>query len=410
MTVATVSARDRLKTIRDRTHNARAAKARAQKQRDAAQQAGDLDAAAICELAYEQADTELETSERLENMLLSSMADVNGNGHGLGGESFLDNPATVQTLEQLAHSSAPIGSIMLGQWMSAEAFADSLGRRPRAQSDDQPGLEGYRKERWPQIVRQPYRPLSLLELIPTGTMQGSGIEYVVELGDLDDAAETGEGQIKPEGDVAFEEAEAPARTIAVWIKQRRQVLADVPELQAVLSSRLTYKVQRRIEAQILNGDGVGQNLLGLLNQTGIGSVPNDPAIPVSDLILKGKTLVLMSDAVPNGIVLHPYTHETLLTTKTATGERLDSDGAFSSDGQVLWDLPIIDSKVIPETSALVGDFTLACSLLVREGVNTRISDADQDDFIRNRVTLLAEARVALPVWQPSALAEVQLAP
>ncbi len=81
-----------------------------------------------------------------------------------------------------------------------------------------------------------------------------------------------------------------------------------------------------------------------------------------------------------------------------------------SDGQVLWDLPIIDSKVIPETSALVGDFTLACSLLVREGVNTRISDADQDDFIRNRVTLLAEARVALPVWQPSALAEVQLAP
>ncbi len=62
MTVATVSARDRLKTIRDRTHNARAAKARAQKQRDAAQQAGDLDAAAICELAYEQADTELETA------------------------------------------------------------------------------------------------------------------------------------------------------------------------------------------------------------------------------------------------------------------------------------------------------------------------------------------------------------
>ncbi len=209
-------------------------------------------------------------------MLLSSMAGVNGNGHGLGGESFLDNPATVQTLEQLAHSSAPIGSIMLGQWMSAEAFADSLGRRPRARVDDQPGLEGYRKERWPQIVRQPYRPLSLLELIPTGTMQGSGIEYVVELGDLDDAAETGEGQIKPEGDITFEEAEAPARTIAVWIKQRRQVLADVPELQAVLSSRLTYKVQRRIEQQILSATASDKTCSACSTRPASAAFPTTP--------------------------------------------------------------------------------------------------------------------------------------
>ena len=94
-------------------------------------------------------------------------------------------------------------------------------------------------------------------------------------------------------------------------------------------------------------------------------------------------------------MLHPYTHENAADEKTQTGERLDSDGAFSSDGQVLWDLPIIDSKVIPENVALVGDFTLACTLLIREGVNLRMSDSDQDDFIRNRVTLLAEGRVAL---------------
>ena len=87
-------------------------------------------------------------------MLLSSMAGINGNGHGLGGESFLDDPGTVAMLEQVAHSSQPIGSIMLGQWLSAEEFADSLGRRPRAQSDDSSGLEGYRKEKWPQVVRR----------------------------------------------------------------------------------------------------------------------------------------------------------------------------------------------------------------------------------------------------------------
>jgi HK97 family phage major capsid protein len=410
MTVtANGNARARLAEIRERTKAARTQRQRAKTTLDAARGAGDDQAAAIATLALDAAAVELETAEQLESMLLSSMAGVTG--VGLGGETFLDNPQTVQTLEQLAHSSAPIGSVMLGSYMSAEAFADSIGPgRPRAGGEDQPGLSGKRQTIWGPIVRQVYRPLTLLDLIPSGTMDGSAIEYVVELGDLDDAAETEEGAVKPEDTTTeFEEAVAPARTIAVWIKQRRQVLADVPELASVLSSRLQYKVQRRLEQQILIGDGVGQNLLGLLNQTGIGSVGPDPAIPLSDLLLKGKTATLMADAVPNGIVLHPYTHEALLTEKTSTGERLDSDGAFSSDGQVLWDLPIIDSKVIPQTSALVGDFSLACSLLIREGVNLRISDADQDDFVRNRVTLLAEMRAALPVWQPAALTEVLLA-
>lgn len=71
----------------------------------------------------------------------------------------------------------------------------------------------------------------------------------------------------------------------------------------MLRSRLIYKVQRPIGQQTLIADGVGQNLLGLLNEAGIGATPRKrrsrPAM------LKGKTMVLMSDAVPNGIVLHP---------------------------------------------------------------------------------------------------------
>jgi hypothetical protein len=45
---------------------------------------------------------------------------------------------------------------------------------------------------------------------------------------------------------------------------------------------------------------------------------------------------------------------------------------------------------------------------MRQGVNVKTSDADQDDFIRNRVTLLAECRAAFPVWRPSAFAKAPL--
>ena len=178
-----ITQRDRLKSIKERKESARAARGHARQVLEAAQAAGDTQAEGIAALALQRADTELETAQELHNMLLSAI-DGNGNGHGRSGESFLDDPSTVTTLEQLAHSSAPIGSVMLGSFMSAEAFASSL--RPRAQaSDDQPGLEGKRKQVWAPIVRQPYRPLTLLDLIPTGTMGGSAIEYVVELGDLD---------------------------------------------------------------------------------------------------------------------------------------------------------------------------------------------------------------------------------
>ena len=129
MTVTT--SRDRLASIRERTHAARQARQRARTTLDAARAAGDQEAASIASLALDQANVELETSEALEKMVLSSMAGVNGNGHGLGGDSFLDDPNMVNTLEQLAHSSAPIGNLMLGSFMSAERFASSLSRAPR---------------------------------------------------------------------------------------------------------------------------------------------------------------------------------------------------------------------------------------------------------------------------------------
>jgi hypothetical protein len=46
---------------------------------------------------------------------------------------------------------------------------------------------------------------------------------------------------------------------------------------------------------------------------------------------------------------------------------------------------------------------------VRETVNLRTSDSDQDDFLRNRVTFLAEGRWALAVTEPSAFVLVHLA-
>jgi hypothetical protein len=44
---------------------------------------------------------------------------------------------------------------------------------------------------------------------------------------------------------------------------------------------------------------------------------------------------------------------------------------------------------MPQGEMLIGDFSGGCTLFVREAPNNRISDSDQDDFVRNRVTVPA---------------------
>jgi HK97 family phage major capsid protein len=169
-------------------------------------------------------------------------------------------------------------------------------------------------------------------------------------------------------------------------------------------------VLRRIENQILSGDGTGQNLRGILNTTGIASIAFNAGEPLSDLALDAITTVLVSDAVPDLAIFNPMDLASMMKAKAAgSGERLDSQGAFAATASTLWDLPRVASTAIPVGTALVGDFALGASLFLREGVNVRASDSDQDDFIKNRTTLLGEARVGLAVWNPTCFAQVDLA-
>jgi HK97 family phage major capsid protein len=69
----------------------------------------------------------------------------------------------------------------------------------------------------------------------------------------------------------------------------------------------------------------------------------------------------------------------------------------------------VTSTVMPVGQALIGDFGQCATLFVREGVNVRVSDADQDDFVRNQVTLFAEGRFAIAIWRPACLSVVHLA-
>lgn len=229
-----------------------------------------------------------------------------------------------------------------------------------------------------------------------------------ELGELDTAREVEEeGSIKPEAEAGLVDAQVVVQTIAHWLKLHRAQISDVPTLMTTCQGRLTFGVMLRLENAVLAGTGEGQHIRGILNTEGVQDVPF-VAGPLSDLVLDGAVAVELGLADANGVVVHPTDWAAMLKATDSGGGRLDSGGAFGVEPATAWGLPVVRSTAIEQGPALVGDFTQA-TVYVREALTLRTSDADQDDFVRNMVTVLCEGRFALVVWAPQAFALVRLA-
>jgi hypothetical protein len=409
MTV-TADHRDRLDAIRERTHTARSRRKRARELFDAAREAGDQDAQAVAQLQLDDASMELETAEALQSQMLSALA---GLDRGPVGGGIFENPEVVEQLTRLGNGTFPIGALDLGplstrEQLVAQIDSGSWGPSKLAAAGPVSAPDSARRGAWGGVAPQLRRPLSILDLIPVSPMTGKSFDYLQETGSYF-AAETAELQMKPEGELGLTDATVTARTIANFLKAPRQALADVPGLQATINDRLVYACMRRLEGQVLAGDGAGENLRGILNWVGTQSVAFTGGQPLTDLTLTGIVGVLGVDAVPDAVALNPVDWGQMLLAKTSgSGSRLDSSGAFSAQPVTMWGLPAVPSTAVTQGQALVGAFGTACHLYIREPVNVRLTDSDQDDFLKNRVTALAELRAGLAVWAPSAFAKVAL--
>jgi HK97 family phage major capsid protein len=159
--------------------------------------------------------------------------------------------------------------------------------------------------------------------------------------------------LKPEAGIGLTEAEVVAAVIANWIKLSRTQIADVPGLQTTINDRLMYSVMRRLQNQVLSGDGTGENLTGILNTTGIGEIPFSATPPLTDLALDGIVGVLVADAVPDAVAVNPVDWGTMLRAREGanTGQRLDGSGAFGTPPVTMWGLPAVPTTGLPQGEA-----------------------------------------------------------
>jgi HK97 family phage major capsid protein len=263
-------------------------------------------------------------------------------------------------------------------------------------------------------VPQPQRPLTVVDLITTGQTDSDSVQYVRQSAFTNVAAETAEATAtttgtKPEATIDFSIITEAVKTIAHWIPATRRALADAGQMRTLIDGMLRYGLNLRLEDEIVNGNGTGENLTGILNTSNILSQAKG-SDSVADAIHKAITQIRLGYVEPNGVALHPNDWQILRLSRddsgasAGTGQYLYGPPAMAGAQQV-WGLPVAVTPAVPDDTGLVGDFRYA-TLWLREGAQVLATDSHSDFFVKNLVAILAEMRAAFGVQLPAAFCKV----
>lgn len=214
------------------------------------------------------------------------------------------------------------------------------------------------------------------------------------------------GGYKPEGSWAFERRTAVVKTIAEWVPATKRALADVAALEGLINDELRADIAETEEAQILNGNGSGENFTGILNTSGIQTqaFSTDLFESIRKGITKSRTVGRVN---PTAIVVNPADAEEIDLAQDGEG-RYRYGGPQVIGPRTVWGVPVVESETQPAGSGLLGDFSKAV-IWDREQTTVTMTDSHADFFIRNLVAILAEERLAFAVTRPSAFVNVDLA-
>ncbi|MDX0462139.1 phage major capsid protein [Sinorhizobium medicae] len=255
--------------------------------------------------------------------------------------------------------------------------------------------------RLPGILALPQRRLTVRDLISPGRMDGNSLEYVRETGFTNSAAPVAETAAKPESDLKFDLVTTSAKVIAHWMKASRQILDDFSQLRSIIDQRLLYGLAYVEEGQLLNGDGTGQNLHGIIPQATAYAAAFTPDAPTAiDTLRLAQLQAALAEYPATGHVMHPTDWARIELEKDTTGRYIigNPQGMI---GPTLWGLPVVATQAIAVDKFLTGAFRLGAQLFDRWDARVEAGFVN-DDFIKNLVTILAEERLALAVYRPEA--------
>ena len=277
----------------------------------------------------------------------------------------------------------------------------------------------------PGIFRGDDKIPGLRDVLINGTTTSDAITFFRELAFTNAAAGVAEASntsdtsgTKPESALTFEQDTAAVKTLAHWIPITRQAVDDTAQLQTYVEQRLLDGLKLEESDQLLNGTG-SADLTGILQTSNIQVLDAtyfaaNPVQNAGDLnenfnrLLRAKTKIAVTGrGRASFYLINPSDMEVLMSITNQMGNYYGSGPFTNGIVPTLWGLPVVIDENIAAGTVLTGDGRMA-AVWDRMQAQIFLGTIDKQ-FIRNMFTILAEERLALTVFRPSAFASVTLA-
>ncbi|MER5171595.1 phage major capsid protein [Thioclava kandeliae] len=252
----------------------------------------------------------------------------------------------------------------------------------------------------PGIQALPQRRMTIRNLLMPGRTDGPMLDYDRETGFTNNAGMAEEGSLKQQSDISIEEVSTRTKVIAHWFRVSKQTLSDVAQIRSIIDNRLLYGLAMKEEQQLLFGDGTGENLLGIIPQATAYAAPTGATAPTTtiDKLRVAMLQAVLAEYPASATVLNPIDWTNIELTKDTAGWYLIANPQGST-AKSLWNLPVVDTPAMTVGKFLTGAFDMGAQIFDQWAA--RIETGFQnDDFTRNKVTVLGEERLALAVYRP----------
>lgn len=247
------------------------------------------------------------------------------------------------------------------------------------------------------VVTGARTPLVIRDLFGAETISGSTLVYLVEGAIQGAPAVTAEGAKKPQ--VHF--ADPTPKTVslakvAAFIRESDEYINDYPFLASAINGRLIYELglieQGKLVTDLLATSGI---------QTGTYA-STGTATDIADAILQAAMDVQASTGfAADAIAMNPADWYVLRVGKD--GDDRYYGGGYFGDQSIpnLWGIPVCVSASITSGTVVVGAFKTCASVVTNGGVSVEATNTNEDDFVKNLMTIRAEERLALAVRRPA---------
>lgn len=338
-----------------------------------------------------------------------------------GAERPTDQPMQAKTLGE--HFAKSVNPDLLARLKAQTGFTVSAPEFKAATDpqDTTAAVWDHYLTTFDRTIVQGYRERPVVaDLLSSGTISGNAIQYLVE-GVVEAAAPfttVAEGATKPQFHVVDPTAVTDSLTkIAAFFKTTDEMVEDLPFMVSEINNRGLYLLSMFEEAQLLAGDGVGTNLLGLINRVGHqteaqAAAPDTAADAIFRAMMEIQTATGLT---ADGIIINPADYQALRLAKDGNDQYMGGgffSGQYGNGGVVmqppLWGLRTVVTTATPAKTVVVGAFRAAATVYRKGGVRVESTNSHDVDFTDNLITTRIEERIALAVRVPAAIDVVTL--